>query len=215
MSRLHAILASVTEIAAAFDADAIPQTNFDREVTEGCRGLIVREGRGRRVVLGMDWGFPRHTREMRYRGDPLERLGLVADLTNPMWSTMVVDQRYRCLIALTHFANPEGEQGAKTRTWFSLKDQPVMAWAGFCRNTEAFGPVYAGMTMPANKAVEPTNDRMPVLLGPDEFDRWLHGSIEEVIKVQFGAPVHPARMAVEKTDDLWRSGALPVQRKLL
>ena len=43
----------------------------------------------------------------------------------------MVDPRYRCLIPLTHFANPDGDKGAKTRSWFSLTDAPLTAWAGF------------------------------------------------------------------------------------
>src|SRR3546814_3379592 len=75
-------------------------------------------------MLGqMLWGFPRLTREMRLRGDPPGRIGLVADLTNPMWETLVVESRYRCLIPLTHFANPNGTPGEKTRSWFSLEGQ--------------------------------------------------------------------------------------------
>src|SRR3546814_9174908 len=91
-------------------------------------------------MLGqMLWGFPRLTREMRLRGDPPGRIGLVADLTNPMWETLVVESRYRCLIPLTHFANPNGTPGEKTRSWFSLEGQPIVAWAGFCKNTAEFG----------------------------------------------------------------------------
>src|SRR3546814_10077765 len=93
--------------------------------------------------------------EMRLRGDPPGRIGLVADLTNPMWETLVVESRYRCLIPLTHFANPNGTPGEKTRSWFSLEGQPIVAWSGFCKNTAEFGPVYAGMTMEANGAAMP------------------------------------------------------------
>jgi putative SOS response-associated peptidase YedK len=87
-----------------------------------------------------------------------------------------------------------------------------MAWAGFCRNTQEFGPVYAGMTMAANDAVMPTNDRMPVLLEPGEYDRWLHGSIEDVIGFQFRPPVAADRMIVEQTSDRWRGEGLPSRR---
>ena len=86
-----------------------------------------------------------------------------------------------------------------------------MAWAGFCRNTPEFGPVYAGMTMEANEAVAETNERMPVLLDPGEYDSWLHGSIRDVIGFQFRPPASAERMEVIRTDDLWRSGILPRQ----
>lgn len=215
MSRLYTILASLPDIAAHFGVDPVPDVTWSDELIEGNRGLIVREVDGRRRLQVVRWGFPRLTKEMREQGDEPQRLGLIADLTNPMWDTMVVDPRYRCLIVLTHFANPDGDQGSRTRTWFSAKNAPILAWAGFCRNTPSFGPVYAGLTMTANDTVAPLNDRMPVLLDAQDHDRWLHGSIEDVIRFQFREPMRADRMAVEKTDDLWRSGALPVQRRLL
>jgi putative SOS response-associated peptidase YedK len=209
MSRLFTAAAGAAEIARHFDAVGADAISVPTEVIEGNPGVVVLEVNGRRVLKNMGWGFPRHTREMRLRGDPPGRIGLVADLTNPMWEHIVVDPRYRCLIPITHFANPNGDPGEKTRTWFSLKDQPITAWAGFCRNTPEFGPVFAGMTMTASSVVEPYNDRMPVLLAPNEYDRWLHGDIREVIGFQFRPPPAASRIAIEHTDHRWKSGKLP------
>jgi len=209
MSRLHTVMSSIAEVAVHFGVEQPAPLEVSSETIEGTPGLVVIEKDGRRLLKTLPWGFPRHTREMRLRGDPPGRIGLVADLTNPTWEQIVVDPRYRCLIPITHFANPNGDPGEKTRTWFSVKNQPIVGWAGFCRNTAEFGPVYAGMTMTANAAVMPYNDRMPALLDPHEYDRWLHGSIKDVIELQFRAPFAPERMVIEHTDDRWRSGKLP------
>ena len=214
MSRLHAILASLPEIAAHFGVDPLPDVDHAEEIVEGNRGLVVRESHGRRLLQTMTWGFPRIDQEMRDRGEPVGRIGLVADLTNPLWGKTVVDPRYRCLIVLTHFANPDGQPREKTRTWYSLKDQPITAWAGFCRNTPEFGPVYAGMTMEANAVVAETNERMPALLDPGEYDWWLRGTIQDVIGFQFRPPVAAERMVVTRTNDAWRSEVLPRQSRL-
>jgi putative SOS response-associated peptidase YedK len=69
--------------------------------------------------------------------------------------------------------------------------------------------VYAGMTMEANEAIPPTNDRMPVLLEPAQYREWLSGSIADVIRFQFQPPIGEDGMLVERTDDLWRSGKQP------
>ncbi len=209
MSRLYTLAATATDVADHFGTGGDADMAAPSETIEACPGLVVLEANGRRILRQMLWGFPRLTREMRLRGDPPGRIGLVADLTNPMWETLVVEQKYRCLIPLTHFANPSGTPGEKTRSWFSLEGQPIMAWAGFCKNTAEFGPVYAGMTMDANDAVMPYNDRMPVLIEPHEYERWLHGTIKDVLGFQFRAPPPPARFTIEHTDDLWRSGKLP------
>jgi putative SOS response-associated peptidase YedK len=212
MSRLHCFMASAGEIAARFGA-AYPQDLVVPEQTvEGLFGVVVFEAERKRMLRAMRWGFPRRGRGGRHDEGP-DKIGLVADLTNPMWEHMVVEPRYRCIIPITHFANPDGVPGAKTRTWFSVKGQPIAAWAGFCRNMPDFGPVYAGMTMTANDAVMPTNDRMPVLLEPDEIERWLHGSIEDVIEFQFRPPIAADRMIVEQTNDRWRGEGLPANAR--
>jgi putative SOS response-associated peptidase YedK len=209
MSRLYTVVSTVPEIAAHFGADASPELIVPSETVEALPGLVVFEKNGRRLMRQMDWGFPRLTREMRERGDLPGRIGLVADLTNPLWDKLVVQSQYRCLIPLTHFANPNGDPGSKTRSWFSVSDRPLLAWAGFCRNVPDYGPVYAGMTMTANAAVEPYNDRMPVLLEPQDYARWLGCSIRDVIGFQIRPPIAAARMTVLHSDDLWRSGDLP------
>lgn len=209
MSRLYTVTSSLAEVAAHFGAEAPTDIKVPSETIEALPGLVVFEKNGRRHLRTMDWGFPRLTREMRERGDPPGRIGLVADLTNPLWERLVVDPRYRCLIPLTHFANPNGDPGEKTRTWFSVAKQPLVAWAGFCRNIPDYGPVYAGMTMTANSVVEPYNDRMPALLDPHEYERWLHGSSQDVIRIQFRPPLSAERMEILHSDDLWRSGKLP------
>lgn len=209
MSRLHAVIASVEAIARQFDAEPSHALTPPYEVIEGCPNFLVIKHLGRRLLKRLTWGFPRLTREMRLRGDPPGRIGLVADLTNPMREQIVVEPRYRCLIPRTHFCNPDGVPGAMTRTWFSVKGEAIACRAGFCRNTPEFGPVYAGMTMDANAAVMPTNDRMPVLLDRHENAQWFNGSIADVIEFQFRAPFAADRMEVLKGEDLWRSGKLP------
>lgn len=217
MSRLHALTTDATALTSHFGVRPDFQVDVPSETIEGYPGLMVIEKDKRRLLKSATWGFPRLSREMRLRGDPPGRIGLVANLTNPLWEHLVADPRYRCLIPITHFANPDGDPGEKTRTWFSVKDQPVIAWAGFCRNTPEFGPVYAGMTMTANEAVAPYNDRMPVLLDPHDYDRWLRGPIRDVIGFQFQAPFDADRMVIDHTEDRWRSGKLPaiVQLALL
>jgi len=214
MSRLHTLMTTTEAVAAHLGAEPAESIEIPPETIEGLPGVVVIEHRQRRRVGNMTWGFPRLTRAMREQGEPPGRIGLVADLTNPLWEQVVVDPRRRCLIAITHFANPDGVPGEMTRTWFSIQDQPIVAWAGFWRNTPD-GPVFAGMTMTANEAVMPTNDRMPVLLDPPEYDRWLHGPIEDVIAFQFRPPCAAHRMVTEARNGRWRSDTLPSRQATL
>ena len=56
-----------------------------------------------------------------------EPVNLIADLTNPMWSSMVPDPRYRCLIPVAAFAQPDGKRGSMTRTWFRVNIRAVLS----------------------------------------------------------------------------------------
>lgn len=215
MSRLYVVARTPEEIGRVFNVDVVPDIAVPSETIEGGPGLIVIEKDGLRMLKSVSWGFPRQTREMQFNGEQPGRIGLVADLTNPLWDRIVVDPRYRCLIPITHFANPDGPKGRKTRAWFSNTKEPLLAWAGFCRNTPEFGPVFAGMTMTANEMVRPFNDRMPVLLKKAEWDLWLHGSIEDVIAFQFREPLSSDEFEVLQTRDLWRSGMPPRAKSFL
>ncbi|MBB3890569.1 putative SOS response-associated peptidase YedK [Phenylobacterium haematophilum] len=203
MSRLYANVKSVGEVAAHFGVGEPGPLVYPQTTVEGEPGVVIFEREGERRARVMTWGFPRLA-----RSGP-DRIGLVADLTNPMWDSVVADPRYRCLIPITHFANPAGDEGAKTRTWFSVTEEPLFAWGGFCRNTPELGPVFAGMTMNANELVEPYNDRMPVLVRREEWRHWLSGPIKDIIYFQIREPLPAGLMTMEHTDDRWRSGKAP------
>lgn len=219
MARLYAVISSAAEIAARLEFATQSDVDLPSELVEGMTGPIVVERDGTRLLRMASWGFPRYTSEMRWRGEPVGRIGLVANLTNPLWDRVAVDPRYRCLIPLSHFANPEGVSGKKTRAWFSSADGSLLAWAGFVKKSEEFGVVYAGLTMDANELVKPYNDRMPLLVGPEEYDRWLHGTISDVIALQFRPPPPSELFAIHHTKDRWNSGIPPrrlhAQRSML
>ncbi len=203
MSRLYANTRSPQELVAYFGVEEPGALDYPATTVEGDRGVVVYERDGIHRARVMTWGFPRLA-----RSGP-DRIGLVADLTNPMWDKVVADPRYRCLIPISHFANPAGDEGAKTRSWFSVTGEPLFAWGGFCRNTPELGPVFAGMTMKANALVEPYNDRMPVLVPREEWGHWLRGPVKNIIFFQIRQPFPAERMTLEHSDDRWRSGKPP------
>jgi putative SOS response-associated peptidase YedK len=202
MCNLFSVKKSVDEVAAHFGAE-IPKPITERaDTAKGGPGIVIRSQNGKRLVQSAGWGFPRLTKETRERNLRPEPVNLVANLTSPMWEKTVVDPRYRCLIPVGQFAEPDGLPGKKTRTWFSVKGEPLFAWAGFCRNTEIWGPCFAGMTTDSNDAVKNFNPRMPVLLYADEWDQWLTCSIEDVIRFQFRQ--YPAdRLEIFPTGEPW------------
>lgn len=202
MCNLFTARRSAAEVAAHFDADDTLAIDVPEETVPHSPGLVVREARGRRVLQSMGFGFPRLTREMRERGVAPTPVNLVANLHSPMWQPVVEDRRYRCIIPFTHFAEPNGYPGSKTRSWFRVDGEPLYGWAGFCRNTETWGPVFAGMTTDSNADVAELNPRMPVLLGADEVQDWFRTDVGGVMAYAT-RPFPVGKLIREDTADLW------------
>jgi putative SOS response-associated peptidase YedK len=165
--------------------------------------MVVREAKGGRVLESMTWGFPLPQKSKK-TGLPIKPkpVNNIADLSSFMWRFIAPRPEHRCLIPLTGFCEAEGERGRMTRTWFSLKERPVFAWAGTWKASDEWGPVYSGLMTDCNEVVRPVHNRMPVLLHDDEWDRWLHGSLEDV--VEFQTRCFPDELTgIERTADPW------------
>jgi len=169
MCNLYSLRLSAAELAAHFEADNPTASNAGEEVYPGAPGLVVREADGQRVMQSMTWGFPLRLKTMSPNAK-LKPVNNIADLAKPMWKGLAAKPQWRCLIPLTAFAEAEGQKGSKTRTWFSVVDQPVFAWAGLWRHSAEWGPVYSGVMTDCNEAIRPVHDRMPVLLHAGEWN---------------------------------------------
>ena len=70
------------------------------------------------------------------------------------------------------------------------------------RQSEEWGAVYAGAMTDCNAAIQSVHDRMPVILHPDEYDRWLRRSFDDLLAFQ--ARCLPAELIqMERTSELW------------
>ncbi|OAN55358.1 SOS response-associated peptidase [Sphingobium sp. TCM1] len=202
MCNLYTIRKSAAEVAAHFGV-AAPVTPFNapEEVYPGYPGMVVLEDQGVRTLQSMVWGWPVRLKGMKPDSRP-KPVNNIADLRKPFWLGAARKNEWRCLIPLTHFAEAEGPKGGKTRTWFSLHDRPIFAWAGLWRDSAEWGPVYSGVMTDCNDAIRPVHDRMPVLLHEDEYDRWLHGTFEDI--VDFQDRCFPDDLiAMERTSEPW------------
>ena len=202
MCNLYTTKASAAEIAAHFKARMPTLFNAPpSEVYPGAPGLVVREDESGRILQSMTWGFPLRLKSMKPGTKP-KPVNNIADLSSFMWRFIAAKPEHRCLIPLTGFCEAEGEKGAKTRTWFSVRERPIFAWAGMWKDSHEWGPVYAGLMTDCNAAVRPVHDRMPVLLHEEDHDLWLRGSLEEAMRFQ--ARCFPdALIAMERTSEPW------------
>lgn len=213
MCNLYSIRKTPSEVAALFRAQ-IP-LNFNAsagEVYPGGPGMVIREEAGQRIVQGMIWGFPL-AQKSKKTGLPIKPkpVNNIADLSSFMWRFVAPEPRHRCLIPLTGFCEAEGEWGSKTRTWFTVKERPLFAWAGLWKDSAEWGAVYSGLMTDCNEAVRPVHNRMPVLLHEEDHDRWLNGSLDDV--KAFQDRCFPDELiGVERTAEPWfRRKSEPVQ----
>lgn len=202
MCNLYTTRASADEVAAIFRARKPAEFNAGPgDVYPGGPGMVVREADGERLLEAMAWGFPLRLKSMKPESKP-KPVNNIADLSSFMWRFIAPRPEHRCLIPLTAFAEAEGPKGSKTRTWFSLPGQPLFAWAGMWKRSDEWGAVYSGLMTDCNELVAQVHDRMPVLLHPDEHDRWLHGSLDEVRAFQDRC-FPPELLDMERTDQRW------------
>lgn len=202
MCNLYTVRKSAAEVAAHFGVDTPVQSNAGEEVYPGYPGMVIREAEGGRIMQSMTWGFPLRLKTMSPTAKP-KPVNNIAHLRKNMWIGLARKPEWRCLIPLTAFAEAEGVKGAKTRTWFSVADEPIFAWAGLWRDSAEWGPVYSGVMTDCNEAIRPVHDRMPALLHRDDHDRWLHGSFDEI--VGFQERCFPDDLiVVDRTSEPWR-----------
>jgi len=204
MCNLYTTRSSPAEIAAHFRAQIPMSFNASEgEVYPGGPGLVVREESGQRIIQAMTWGFPLAIKSKK-TGLPIKPkpVNNIADLSSFMWRFVAPRPEQRCLIPLSAFCEAEGEKGSKTRTWFSVKGQPIAAWAGMWKQSPEWGAVYAGLMTGCNEAVRPVHDRMPVLLLPEDHETWLHGSLDDI--AAFRDRCFPdALIEMQRTDEPW------------
>lgn len=134
---------------------------------------VVRQQDGARILDVMDWGVPLAIRNPKTGATSTKPVTNVRNLTSPFWKSTIAKLDFRCLVPVTSFCEWEGETGSKQDRWFSLPASPVFAFAGVWRPGPK-GDRYAFLTCEPNPLVATIHPKaMPVILHPDDYDRWL------------------------------------------
>ncbi|GLT00147.1 DUF159 family protein [Sphingobium jiangsuense] len=171
----------------------------------GKPGMIVREEGGRRVLDTMLWGFPENKRERKIKPKAGQSAYLYDWYTNArnlrlgMWSRWLETPAHRCLVPFTEFAEPKAaiDRAAPDdlNWWFSVKGQPVAAFAGIWKVHPDAGPVYAFLTCAPNDLIAPKHPKaMPVILAPEDYAAWLTGDYADACALAL--PFEAAQTAV-------------------
>lgn len=196
MCNLFNLKASREELIARFKAqdDWRNQVMVEKDyVAPGKPGYVVREHEGQRLLSTMLWGFP-------HQGKPVTN---VRNYKSPFWRSALQNPERRCLVPVTEFqewsVEPAPETGKKRAFWFSLPSQPIFAFAGIWRPTEA-APVFSFLTCgydgdPSIHVVGAVHPQAcPVILHEEDYDRWLRTDLDDALTL--AAPFPSQLMAV-------------------
>jgi putative SOS response-associated peptidase YedK len=194
MSDQYQLTVPLDDTAAFFRATLISGIAADTDLAPGGRGLVIHETDGSRIASAMIWGFPLHPSRAALARHPKAKpkpVNKAKGLTRHFWKDFAAQPLHRCLIPVSRFVEGPSSKSRESRTWFSLPDAPLCAWAGLWTDSEEWGPVYASVMTEACRAIAPVHDRMPVILRAEEWDRWMHGTLDDVLDLQrtYGGPV--------------------------
>ncbi|HEY7763717.1 MAG TPA: SOS response-associated peptidase [Aestuariivirgaceae bacterium] len=174
--------------------EEIPQ-NMPAIFPDAIAPIVRLDETGSRHLTKMRWGFPPPPKGSR----PVTN---IRNTDSPYWRNWLRPE-YRCLVPATSFCEWT-DMRPKVPHWFALREErPLFAFAGLWRpwRGERKGRsgehlLYAFLTTEANDLVRPIHAKaMPVILSEEEaWDRWLTGSVEEALKLQF--PLAPMQLGI-------------------
>jgi putative SOS response-associated peptidase YedK len=152
---------------------------------------VVRIDQGQRFAL-LRWGLiPSWVKDPRGFTLLINARGETVNVKPAFRNAM---KRRRCLLPADGFYEWKGERGAKHPYFVRRKDRMPFAFAGLWESW--IGPngeeveSAAIVTTQACPAIMPIHDRMPVILGPDQFERWLDcAQVDEKTAATLIAPI--------------------------
>jgi putative SOS response-associated peptidase YedK len=159
------------------------------------KAALIRKDGGERVIDEMIWGIPLAQKSKR-TGLPIapKPVTNVRNLASGFWKSTIGRTEWRCLVPFTSFAEPKIGQGQEC-WWFDLPSNEVAVFAGIWRPSE-WGNAFAFLTCEPNPLVAPLHPKaMPVILQPDDYDRWLDGDTDEVCSLASPFPSQLMRVA--------------------
>jgi putative SOS response-associated peptidase YedK len=158
--------------------------------------LAVREPDGREATF-LKWGLV-----PRWAKDPAVGNRLInarAETVTEKPSFRDAFKRRRCLVPLDGFYEWSRRGDRKRPFYFHMRDGEPFAVAGLWEVWEGDGgplETCTLLTTGANELLAPYHDRMPVILRPEDYDRWLDADISRPeLLLPLLRPYSPEEMA--------------------
>jgi putative SOS response-associated peptidase YedK len=177
---------ALKELFPLFDqTELVPRYNIAPTQTV----LAVRQlpQAARPEFVELRWGLIPHWADDAKIGYSLINARAESAATKPAFRTAF--RQSRCLILADGFYEWQKVEGSKQKQpyYIGLKDGSPFAFAGLAAHwTKGETPIDSCtiLTTDANEMMEPIHDRMPVILDPGDFDKWLDPTQHEPDQLQ-------------------------------
>ncbi|PYS89593.1 MAG: hypothetical protein DMF64_17335 [Acidobacteria bacterium] len=162
------------KIAQKFGVEEVPPLLERYNVAPAQVVLGIRAGDGMREATFFKWGLV-----PRWAKDPAIGNKLInarAETVTEKPSFREAFLRQRCFIPADGFFEWARQGDRKQPLYFHLRDGEPFAIAGLWERWEGDGgplETCTLLTTEANDLIAPYHDRMPVILKPEDYDRWL------------------------------------------
>jgi putative SOS response-associated peptidase YedK len=193
------LTASGEEIAEAFDLDDTPELapRYNIAPTQPVAVVRVDTARHQRRLSTLRWGLVPE-------GAPETDRGHINARSETAWRKPAFREAFaarRCLVPATGFYEWQRTGAKKRRPWvFSLVSGQPFAFAGLWEPPAREGapPTCTILTTEPNDVTRPVHDRMPVILPPDAYARWLDPKAGDAVALRplllpYPAPAMAAR----------------------
>lgn len=176
-----------------------PQFN----ITPGSQIPVVYRSEGEREIYNFIWGMiPKDASSETDGRDnfelPLNQIGEEGEVYEAL-------AQRRCLILANGFYKWKSTEKKNTPFYIRLLSNKVTAFAGIYSVWEAPSgrEVYSCtmLTQPSNALVQPVDDRMPILINPDDFDWWLSEDKVKVDEVESYSGYGLTKLAVNRVSE--------------
>lgn len=177
-------------IAQAFDVDNVPalEPRYNIAPTQPVSTVLQPSDSKNRQFKMMRWGLiPKWSKDSKIGAKLINaRAETVAE--KPAFKSAF--RKRRCLVLADGFYEWQQQENTKQKQpyYFHLKDEQPFAFAGLWEQwQDASGEVIDSCTLlttDANELMRPIHNRMPVILNPNDYERWIDPEVKEPERLQ-------------------------------
>ena len=178
------------QLAEKFDLreTALIEPRFNIAPTQAVPVVRVIGSSSQRQLDSLRWGLIPHWAKDPSIGNRMINARSEGAETKPAFRTPL--RRQRCLVPCTGFYEwKKLEGGTRSRPkkqpyYIRRRDERVFAFAGLWDRWRSSGgetiESFAILTTEPNECLRPLHNRMPVIIGPSDYELWLDGTVQDV-----------------------------------